>query len=126
VSRGFTFDAGGLLALERRDRQVLALLARAAARQGPVTVPATALAQVIRRPVTQVPLMRLLRQPTTTTVALDRVDALLVGQLLATSGTSDLADAHVVVCAQRGAQPVVTSDPADLLNLDPDLEIIAI
>ncbi|HEY3240570.1 MAG TPA: PIN domain nuclease [Acidimicrobiia bacterium] len=123
---GFTFDTGGLLALERRDRRVLALLARAAERQAQITVPAAALAQAVRRPVSQVPLMRLLRQPTTTTVALDRLDALRVGQLLAASGTSDIADAHVVVCAQRAAQPVVTSDPANLLRLDPGLELVSV
>jgi hypothetical protein len=126
MSPGFVMDAGGLLALEHKDRQVLALLARAVARQAQVTVPAAALAQAIRRPVTQVSLMRLLRQPTTKTVALDRVDALRTGQLLAASGTSDIADAHVVVCAQRASQPVISSDPTDLLRLDPSLEIVAV
>lgn len=51
---GITFDAGGLIALDRGDRRVLALLARAAERGMRVTVPATALAQVIRRPARQV------------------------------------------------------------------------
>lgn len=41
--------------------------------------------------------MRLLRQPRTTTVALDRADASFVGQLLAATDTADLADADVVV-----------------------------
>ena len=49
---GVTLDAGGLIALDRGDRRVLALLARAAERGLRVTVPATALAQVIRRPAT--------------------------------------------------------------------------
>ena len=123
---GLTLDTGALLAMERRDRRVLALLARTAERKANVTVPAAALAQAVRRPVTQVPLMRLLRQPTTATVPLDRVDALAVGQLLAGSGTTDIADAHVVVCARRAGQPVVTSDPGDLQRLDPGLPLVVI
>jgi len=30
---GFTFDAGGLIALDKNDRRILSLLARAAERQ---------------------------------------------------------------------------------------------
>ena len=44
---GVTFDAGGLIALDRNDRQVLALIARTAVRKMRITIPATALAQVI-------------------------------------------------------------------------------
>jgi hypothetical protein len=61
-----------------------------------------------------VPLARLIRHPTTDVVALDRVDAASVGRLLAASGPSDIADAHVVICARRKGERVVTSDPADL------------
>ena len=123
---GVTLDAGGLIALDRDDRRVLVLVARAAEAGGRITMPATALAQAIRRPERQVRLARLIRQPTTDVVALDRVDATGVGRLLAASGTADIADAHVVVCARRAAQRVVTSDPDDLRRLDPDLEVVAI
>ncbi len=61
-------------------------------------MPATALAQAIRRPDRQV---RLVRQPTTDVIDLGRVDAANVGRLLAASGTSDITDAHVVICAHR-------------------------
>jgi len=91
-----------------------------------VTVPAPALAQAIRRPERQVRLSRLIRQPGTDVIALDRVDATYVGRLLAASGTSDIADAHVVICARRAGQPVVTSDPSDLRQLDPALRLIAL
>jgi len=124
VSNGITLDAGGLIALERNDRRVVALLARAQELGADVIVPATALAQVVRVPARQVVLMRLLRQPRTTTVALDRVDASFVGQLLAATGTADLADAHVVVCARRAGHAVVTSDHDDLRRLDPALPLI--
>jgi hypothetical protein len=124
VGRGATHDAGALIALERDDRGVLVLLARAAETGDPITVPATALAQVVRLPARQARLMRLLRQPSTTTAPLDRVAASFVGQLLAASGTADIADAHVVVCARRAGQPVVTSDAADLRRLDPTVPLV--
>lgn len=123
---GLTMDAGGLIALDRGDRRVVVLLARAAETAARVTVPATALAQAIRHPDRQVRLARLIRQPTTDVVALDRVDAASVGRLLAASGTADIADAHVVICASRSGQRVVTSDSDDLKSLDPRIGLIAV
>lgn len=123
---GVTLDAGGLIALDRDDRRVVVLLARARETGARVTVPATALAQAIRRPERQARLSRLVRQPTTDVVSLDRVDATNVGRLLAASGTSDITDAHVVVCARRANQPVVTTDPGDLRQLDNALRLISL
>jgi hypothetical protein len=57
---------------------------------------------------------------------LDRVDAMSVGRLLAASGTTDIADAHVVVCARRAHSLVVTSDPGDLRRLDPALVLTVV
>jgi hypothetical protein len=71
-------------------------------------------------------LARLIRQPATDVAELDRVDATNVGRLLAASGTSDIADAHVVICAHRTGQRVVTSDPGDLRMLDPSIELITV
>ena len=123
---GVTLDAGGLIALDRDDRRVVVLLARARETGARVTVPASVLAQAIRRPDRQVRLSRLIRQPTTDVIELGRVDATNVGRLLAASGTSDIADAHVVICARRASQPVVTSDPGDLRQLDPAVRLIAL
>jgi hypothetical protein len=123
---GVTLDAGGLIALDRDDRRVVVLLARARETGATITVPASALAQAIRRPDRQARLARLIRQPTTDVVDLGRVDATSIGRLLAASGTSDIADAHVVICARRADQPVVTSDPGDLRHLDPTLQLIAL
>ena len=122
---GITLDAGALVALDRDDRRVIALLARADERAAPVTVPATALAQAVRRPERQARLARLVRQPRTDVVPLDRVDATGVGRLLAAGGTTDVVDAHVVVCARRAGQRVATSDPADLRRLDLSLPLVA-
>ena len=123
---GVTFDAGGLIALDRGDRRIVVLLARARETSARVTIPATALAQAVRRPEQQVRLARLVRQPTTDVIALDRVDATNVGRLLAASGTSDITDAHIVICARRSGQRVVTSDPGDLRALDPAVQLIAL
>lgn len=102
---GITFDAGGLIALDRGDRRVLALLARATERGMPVTIPATALAQAIRNPSRQACLARLIRQANTDLVALDGADATRTGLLLARTRTSDIVDAHIVICARRAADP---------------------
>lgn len=123
---GITFDAGGLIAVDKDDRRVTVLLARAAETRARVTVPASALAQAVRRPAVQVRLARLVRQPTTDVVPLDRVDATDVGRLLAASGTADVVDAHVVICARRAHQRVVTSDPDDLRLLDPTIELLRV
>jgi predicted nucleic acid-binding protein len=123
---GVTLDADALIALDRNDRRVVVLLARARETGARITVPATALAQAVRRPDRQVRLARLIRQPTTDVIALDRVDATNVGRLLAASGTADIADAHVVICARRSNQQVVTSDPGDLRALDSALRLVTL
>lgn len=123
---GVTFDAGGLIALDRNDRRVVVLLARAAEIGARVTVPATALAQAIRQPARQARLARLVRQPTTEIAPLNGPDATSVGVLLAASRTSDIADAHVVICARRARQAIVTSDPDDLRRLDPTAALVVV
>lgn len=119
---GLTLDAGALIALDRQHRRIIVLLARARETGATVTVPATALAQAMRDPARQPRLARLIRQPTTHVVALDRVDATSVGRVLAASATSDPVDAHVVICASRAGQRVVTSNPERLRRLDPSLQ----
>ena len=120
-------DAGPLIGLDRNDRRVIALLARAVETGTPVVVPATALAQAVRQPARQARLARLLRQPGTIVDDLDRVAATSVGRLLANTGTTDIADAHVVVAARRSAATtVVTSDAGDLRRLDDNVHLTAV
>lgn len=121
---GITFDASGLIALERNDRRVLSIIRMALDGDARIVVPATALAQVIRNPAKQVRLWRLVQLDKTDVVPLDAFHAQAVGLLLAKSGTSDIADAHVVICAQRAGHAVITSDPLDLRRLDPELQVI--
>ena len=123
---GVTFDAGGLIALDRNDRRVLALVARTAERGMRITIPATALAQAIRNPARQARLSRLIRQAGTDLIALNGADATAVGLLLARSATADVVDAHVIICARRAGQAVVTSDAADLRRIAPDLQLLVV
>ncbi len=123
---GITFDAGGLIALDRNDRRVLALVARATERGLRITIPATALAQAIRNPSRQARLARLIRQAGTDLVPLDGPDATAVGLLLARTATADIVDAHVAVCALRTGQAVVTSDPEDLARIAPAWRLVPV
>ena len=123
---GITFDAGGLIALDRDDRRVLALIARATERGMRITIPATALAQAMRNPARQARLRRLIRQAGTDLIPLDGPDATAVGLLLARTATADIVDAHVVICAQRAGQAVVTSDPDDLSGIAPELRLVVV
>lgn len=127
---GITFDAGGLIALERNDRRVFAILDVALEGGGRIIVPATALAQVIRNPARQVRLWRMIQFDKTfdktEVIPLDHLHAQAVGALLAQTGTSDITDAHVVICAQTAGYAVITSDPRDLIRLDPKLRTIAV
>ena len=123
---GITLDAGGLIAVDRNHRQVLTLLARAAERGLRITIPATALAQAIRNPARQARLCRIIRQAGTDLIALDGPDATAVGILLARTATADVVDAHVVVCAQRAGQAVVTSDAGDLRRIAPGLRLVVV
>ena len=123
---GIAFDAGGLIALDRNDRRVLALVARAMELGMRITIPATALAQAIRNPARQARLSRLIRQAGTDLIALNGPDATAVGLLLARTSTADVVDAHVVICAQRARQAVVTSDPDDFRQIAPELPLVVV
>ena len=123
---GFTLDAGALIALERSHRRIIALLYEASLRRARLSVPATALAQVLREPRRQAQLMRLLRQPLTDVVPLGRPHASFVGQLLRMSGGRDIVDAHVAIVARERNEAVVTSDPNDFAALAPDLRLVVV
>jgi predicted nucleic acid-binding protein len=123
---GITFDAGGLIALERNDRRVFSILDTALEDGSRITVPATALAQVIRNPARQVGLWRMVHFDETEVVPFDGSHAQAAGALLARTGTSAITDAHVVICAQSGGDAVITTDPLDLKQLDPKLRLITV
>ena len=123
---GFTLDTGGLIAIERGNREISQLVDEAVRAENTVTIPATVWAQAIRRPERQANLTRLVQLPGTEIVSLTHGDATNVGRLLATSGTADVVDAHVVLCARRREQAIITSDPDDIRLLDPTVEIVPV
>jgi hypothetical protein len=101
--KGITFDAGGLIALDRNHRGAIALLARAVERGMRITIPATVLAQAIRNPARQVLVSRLIRQACTDLVALDGRDATAVGLLLARTATADSRRSRCGLCTEGWA-----------------------
>lgn len=120
---GVVFDTGALIAVERGDRATAVLIAESKRLRAPVTVPAGCVAQVWRQPARQARVATLLRQPHVEVIALDDGDARRVGLLLATTGTSDVVDGHVAVCAHRTGRPVLTSDPDDIGRLAPGVTL---
>lgn len=122
--KGFTLDTGALIALERRDKRMLALLEPALQHPDAMLhIPAGVLAQAFRDGARQVRLMRLLGLAQARIVAFDARTAFAAGLLLGKRGCTDAVDASVVVCARVNRQSVVTSDPEDLHRLDPGLRL---
>jgi len=125
--KGLTLDTGALIALERGEQRMMALLDRTLAVSGAtVHIPAGVVAQAFRDGTCQVYLRRLMKKPQTKVVALDEQTAYVVGLLLGLRGATDVVDASVVVCALRYRQPVVTGDPDDLRRLDGNVKLHAI
>ena len=118
-----TLDAGALIAFERGDRAVVAIVARALQRKQVLAVPAGVIAQVWRDGRRQASLARLLASDLVEIEPLDDARARAAGQLCGATGTSDVIDASVVLCARARDHGVLTSDPDDLTRLDATLRI---
>ena len=123
---GVTFDAGALIAFERNDRRVVAVIARAVEQRVPIAIPAGVVGQVWRDGRRQVRVARLLGSDAVTIEALDDAGARAAGQLCGVTKTADVIDASVVLCARRRGHSVMTSDAGDLGRLDPTLRLVAV
>jgi hypothetical protein len=108
------FDTGGLIALDRGDRKVGALLAAAAAGSVDAITSSACVAQAWRDPGRQARLTRALAGFLER--SLDPVAARHCGRLLGRAGTIDVVDAAVALLVETG-DTVVTSDPADITRL---------
>lgn len=107
-------DSGVLIAIDKGDRRVGAML-RVLQREGvPIRTSAGAVAQVWRDGSRQVNLARLL--PGIDICPLDDVAGKRTGELLGASGTSDLVDAHVALLVEPDGR-VLTSDEPDIKAL---------
>jgi hypothetical protein len=108
------FDAGGLIALERGDREVWAILAVAAETGLDAVTSSACVAQAWRDPARQARLTRaltgLIERPLHAPTARD------CGRLLGRSHTADIADAALALLVENG-DTVLTSDPEDIEHL---------
>lgn len=123
---GVTLDTGALIALERGDRRLQALLDEAGSQGHAIAVPAGVVAQAWRGSAHQARLARLLALSFVATVVLDAPEAKAAGALCGHRGTRDVIDASVAICARTRGHAVVTGDPDDMRTLDPSLDVIAL
>ena len=123
---GLTVDTGGLIALERGDSRVRALLRRASEQGLPIDVPAGVVAQGWRSGPRAARIARLLADPDVTVPVLDEPTARAVGLLCGTSGTSDVVGAHVVLHALERGHHIVTSDPDDLRRVHAETVLVEV
>ncbi len=123
---GLTLDAGALIAFDKNDRGVVALLSRALHHGYSLAIPAGVVGQVWRNGRQQARLARLLSSKEVTIAALDDRAARAAGQLCGVRGTADVIDASVVLCARQHRHRIATSDPDDLRALDPGAELIVL
>lgn len=120
-------DAGALIAFERGDERVKAILRGALATGSRVVIPATVLAQSWRGGSRSAPLTRLLEAGEVD--VLDEERAKEAGVRLGSRGGRDVADAQVVCSASRARAAIATSDAVDIGALiDPGerLTVIAV
>lgn len=120
---GATLHTGALLALERGSTRMIALVAEAAAAGASLAVLAGVVAWSWREGARQVRLARLLSSPLAEVVPLDHAVARAAGALCGRTGAPDVVDASVVVCAAQRRHRIVTTDPADLRRIDPDVAL---
>ena len=123
---GITLDAGALIALDRGDKRLIALLHRALAQHLKFRVPSGVVGQVWRDGRVQVTLARFLRIHEVEIIPLAEQLARACGELCGATNTRDIIDASVVILARERGDHVVTSDPHDLRRLDPTCPIIPI
>ena len=124
--KGLTLDTGPLLALERGDSRVRALLRRALETGLPLSIPAGVVAQAWRGGPRQARIARLLADPSVHVAPLDDMTARAIGLLCGRSGHRDIVDVHVALLAQEQGHTVVTSDPEDLSAVHPSLPLITV
>lgn len=126
MSGGLTLDTGALLALERGDPRVRAMLRRALDLSVAIAVPAGVVAQAWRGGPRQASVARLLADPNVEIPPLDDLTARAVGLLCGRSGHADIVDVHVVLHAREHGYTVATSDSSDLHRVDPRLRLVTV
>ena len=116
--RGLTLDSGALIAYERGDQRLRALVRVAHAGERQLTVPTAVVAEVWR-PRGSRWLSGLLAA--SNVEPLGEVLAQRAGELLGRTGTSNAIDAIVAASAAQRGDVIATSDPHDLQRLADEL-----
>jgi hypothetical protein len=105
---------------------MIALLQQAVAAGLDFRVPAGVVGQAWRNGRRQVGLARFLRADEVELVPLDGDLARACGEICGYTGTGDVIDASVAIVAREHRDVIVTSDPEDLLRLDPRASVVRI
>jgi hypothetical protein len=107
-------DAGGLIAVDRFDRAVGAMLRVAQQEKLPVRTSAAVVAQVWRNGSLQANLARVLAG--VDAASLDGATGRSVGEILALSNTADVVDGYLGLVVRSG-DSVLTSDVGDIKKI---------
>jgi predicted nucleic acid-binding protein len=122
---GATLDTGALIALEDGSKRMAVLIEEALANRAELAIPAGVVAQAWRGSGRQARIARLLRASITSVIPLDRKLALRVGARCAASGSADVVDVSVALCARDRRHLVITSDPDALRAIEPSLVLVS-
>jgi predicted nucleic acid-binding protein len=127
--RGFVFDAGAFIALERRSPFMISILDQALHGMVEVVLPRTVIAQVWRGTPRQANIGRLvsagLRRGSP--VVIDELTAgraREIGIKIGQTSHPDIVDVHVALAAADRGHAVLTSDDADIAKINRDLVLV--
>jgi predicted nucleic acid-binding protein len=127
--RGFVFDAGAFIALERRSAFMIGILDEALHGTIEVVLPRTVIAQVWRGTPRQANVGRLvsagLRRGSPVVIdELTAERAREIGVKIGQTSHPDIVDVHVALAAAERGHAVLTSDNADIAKLNRDLILV--
>jgi predicted nucleic acid-binding protein len=127
--RGFVFDAGAFIALERRSPFMIGILDEALHGTIEVVLPRTVIAQVWRGTPRQANIGRLvsagLRRGSPVVIdELTAERAREIGVKIGQTSHPDIVDVHVALAAAERGHAVLTSDDTDIAKVNRDLVLV--
>jgi len=127
--KGFVFDAGAFIALERRSPFMIGILNEALHGTIEVVLPRTVIAQVWRGTPRQANVGRLvsvgLRRGSPVVIdELTAERAREIGVKIGQTSHPDIVDVHVALAAAERGHAVLTSDDADIAKVNRDLILV--
>jgi predicted nucleic acid-binding protein len=127
--RGFVFDAGAFIALERRSPFLISILDQALHGTIEIVLPRTVIAQVWSGTSRQANVSRLvgagLRRGSPVVIdELTAERAIQIGVTIGQTSHQDIVDVHVALAAAERGHAVLTSDDADIAKVNRDLILV--